>query len=169
VFGLGGAALVSPGGLDRVLLLAPSVELWFHPNWGAALRAFLPLNEAQLTGPEGSAAISVTLLALGPSLRIRPAATRWQLDAQLALGLALLRMKGSVSPPFEAHDVLASSAGPMGSLAVGYRLSGAFRLSSGVLVGGLLPEAEIEFGERSAATWGALYGGATVALHAELD
>lgn len=169
VLGLGAAALVSPGGLDRVLSFTPSVELWIHPNWGAALRAFLPLNEAQLTGREGTTTISTTLVGLGPSLRVRPAATRWQLDAQLALGLALLRMQASAEPPFEGHDVQASSIALMGSLAVGYQLSAAFRLSSGVLLGKLLPEAEVRFGDRTAATWGALYGGATLAVHAELD
>jgi hypothetical protein len=152
-----------------VLSLTPSVEAWFHDNWGAALRAFLPLSESRITGPEGSTTIAITLVALGPSLRVRPAATRWQLDAQLACAVALLDMQGSAEPPFESHDVLASSAGVMGSLAVGYRLSRAFRLSSGVLLGSLFPKAEVRFGERAAASFGGLYGGATVSLHAELD
>jgi hypothetical protein len=168
-FGVGGAALVSPGGLDRVFSVTPSVDVWFHRDWGAALRAFVPLNDVELEGPEGSTSLSLTVFALGPILRVRPAATRWQLDAQLAGALALLHMKASTAPPFESHDARASSAGVLGSLAVGYRIGSAFRLSSGVLLGSMFPEMQVRFGERTAATWGSLYGGGTVSLHTELD
>jgi hypothetical protein len=143
--------------------VAASATLWPLERWGIGAAVFWPLGSQTLTGAEGSAEVSLALFGGGLAHRV-PLSSSWQLEAGVWCGAALLRTKGTASAPLAAASDTASSFALHGSLALSHSFSDVVFVQATLLLGALLPEAEVRFVDRTAAHWGTPYGVGALAL-----
>jgi hypothetical protein len=155
---LGPALLASPGGLDAFAGIEASALLWPVRRWGLGVAGFVPLGSQQLKGPEGSAEVSLMLLAAGLVHRVA-LSPAWRLEAGAWGGVALLDTRGVAGEgALGGIEDRASAPAAHASLLLSYSLSETFYVKASLLLGVLLPELEVHFADRQRAHFGAPYG-----------
>ncbi|HEX6271676.1 MAG TPA: hypothetical protein VFZ53_01485 [Polyangiaceae bacterium] len=162
---VGPGVLVSAGGLDPVPVVegGARIELASWISFGAT--GVMPLATRSLAGPEGEARVATWMA--GGTLELEWARFSFGgIRSGLGAAAAVTTMSGDAEQGFEGRSDTVTSFAPEARSALRVTLGAAFALRAGVALGVSVPEVEVVFGERAAASWGRPFLLASVALEA---
>ncbi|WP_394846658.1 hypothetical protein LZC95_04225 [Pendulispora brunnea] len=162
--GFGG--LASPGvGVGWGLDLAAAIHADHH--FGFELDVHAPVIPAEVTRPEGSARVRVTMLggsivytALSPEYRARP-------HVRVGLSAAFLSGEGSAFPPFFGNAGMLVAPFAWAGVGTGVRVSHRVHVRGDIAVGTTMSTMQLSFAGRGHATWGepALFASLGIEFH----
>ncbi len=158
--GAGPAMVIPAGGLGPTA--HGLVGATFEPGarWRLGGLAFLPLHDTTITGPEGEADISSTILAA----RIAYApwrSGRWSATAGVGGGPLILAMQAAAPAPYVGREETAVSATYFLEAALERTFADWLRVQASAMVGVSAPRPVIRFDDRDAAAWGRTFGAIT--------
>jgi hypothetical protein len=160
---LGPGLLVSPGGLGPELVLEAGLRLELRESLAFGLGARIPLAEQALSGPEGQADIATW--TFGGTLELEwGTSSIGGFRSGIGASAASTTMSGDAESGFAGASDTVTTFAPELRTAFHVHMGPAFDLRAGVALGATIPQVEVAFGEREAATWGRPFVAASLAL-----
>lgn len=154
--------------------LAPSVQacvgihwLFSHP-WGIAGHLRAPTAGVTLDGEYGSADVFIGSIGIGPYYLFTAPTSRWRPEVGIGIGWVASYMKGNAVEPFESKSAFATSFALFARAGLLLQVTGALGVRLELQAGSALPPIVVRLAGEDQATWGRLYGGATLALEVSL-
>jgi hypothetical protein len=143
----------SPGGLGPAVAGFASVRFELTPRWSGSLLGLVPLVAQRLTGPEGTANVSIYFV--GTAADVAWFRTpRWELSTGAGVGWAQSEMRGTASAGYMGGSDSVTAITPLARTTARLRLIGRWWLTIGGLGGVAVPEVSVKFGDRVAGRWG---------------
>ncbi len=166
---VGPAILGSPGGLIPFVGLTIGARAFFPPRVSAGVSVVVPFTAAHLDGPEGTSTSRVFVVAADATAHLARPGAVW--DPRLGAGASLLVLHTEGTAASNVwrgftHDTV--SAGLFLKSSLGIALGDRTCLRADLVTGLALSQFALDYGGRTAATWGSPYFVGSLALEVDL-
>lgn len=144
---------LSPGGLPSELSAYASIGVNLHRRWSIGALGSVPLIGQAIEGREGNATIRTHLVGGALDAFVLDGDSR-QLAVRVAFVTTISSMRGQAQSGFISRTDTVLTVAPMIGLAGHIGLSPRLQFVGRIAGGATLPELQVRFGEREAASWG---------------
>jgi hypothetical protein len=165
---LGPGIELSIGGIAPSFQVCIGLHWRFSSPWGIATYLRASTVGVTVAGDNGSAKVFVSGIGVGPYYLLAAPTSRWQPDIGVGIAWVAAYMKGKAVEPAEGKSALATSPALFARAGLVVHAVGAVGVRLDVEAGSVLPPVVVRFAGHDQATWGQLYGGATLALEVAL-
>jgi hypothetical protein len=152
--GLGGAGVVSPGGLGAIGLVQASLAGALGSRFSLVLDSALTPVATRFRRAEGGASLSWYLAGVALRFGVTEPTARLSLRSSAGVWVAHLSSRGQAAPGFSDAQSSSTSAVPHVDLGLRWLLTQRLGLGTDAAVGFSAPGVDIAFGGRQVASWG---------------
>lgn len=158
--------LVASGGTGLALQAWLSAQMTLGPAAALAFDGSVPIRSSGVSGPEGSASISATMIGLAALMRLDDRQSR--LSAAAGVGVSFLRIaaEGTAAQPMVARAPAASTGAGLIRADVACDIARWMRLTLRVTAGVALQRVDIHLAGNDAASWGRFFAAGVLMLDA---
>jgi hypothetical protein len=165
---VGPAVAGSAGGLGPTAHAVLAFQAMPHRVFGVGLRAFVPIVGARTVAAAGSARVHVGWIAIGPRFALARPDRLVQPTLGVAIGPAIVGMRGEARPPFVGRRDVVTSAIAEVDVAVAFAVHSRLRVWLDGSIGLAMPRTGVRIGDRRSATWGWPVGAAVLGVQVVL-